>query len=53
VREALAGLPGVEGVEVDLAAGKAQVQGGGELSDESIIEALDEEGYDVTGIVRS
>ena len=53
VREALAGLPGVEGVEVDLAAGKARVQGGGEVSDEGIIEALDEEGYDVTGIVRS
>jgi copper chaperone CopZ len=52
VREALAGLPGVEGVEVDLAAGKAQVQGGGEVSDDGIIEALDEEGYDVTGIVR-
>ncbi len=52
VREALAGLQGVEEVEVDLAEGKAKVQGGEALRDESIVEVLDEEGYDVTGIVR-
>ena len=38
--------------EVDLAEGKAKVQGGEALRDESIVEVLDEEGYDVTGIVR-
>jgi len=52
VKEALEGLEGVTAVAVSLEKGEAEVEGG-ELSDELIEETLDEEGYDVTGIVRS
>jgi len=53
VKEALVGLEGVTQVEVSLEAGEATVQTAGDLSDELIREALDEEGYDVKAIVRS
>lgn len=52
VREALSRLPGVAAVTVDLAKGRAEVEGGAELSDEAIVQVLDEEGYPVTRIAR-
>lgn len=51
VKEALEGLAGVTGVEVSLEAGEAQVRG--EVSDEAIRQALEEEEYEVKAIVRS
>ena len=52
VREALAGLDGVTGVDVSLEKGEAEVQASADLSDALIKETLDEEGYDVTAIAR-
>ena len=51
VKEALEGLAGVAGVEVSLEAGEAEVRG--EVSDEIIRQALEEEEYGVKTIVRS
>ena len=53
VREALAGLDGVTGVDVSLEKGEAEVQASADLSDALIEETLDEEGYDVTAIARA
>lgn len=49
-REALAALPGVESVAVSLEPGEARVEG--EVDDQAIRLALDEEGYAATAIVR-
>lgn len=48
--EALAVLPGVEGVGVTLQPGEARIEG--EVGDEAIRQALAEEEYTVTAIVR-
>ena len=53
VREALAALDGVTGVQVSLEKGEAEVQTAADLSDALIEETLDEEGYDVTAIARA
>ena len=49
-REALAALVGVAEVEVILEPGEARIEG--EVDDAAICEALDEEGYEATAIVR-
>ena len=50
VREALAVLPGVEGVGVTLQPGEARIEG--EVGDEAIRQALAAEEYTATAIVR-
>lgn len=50
VKEALAELSGVTGVEVDLEGKFAVVTASNEISDEAIKAAIDEAGYDVVGI---
>ncbi|MEW6750370.1 MAG: heavy metal-associated domain-containing protein [Candidatus Latescibacterota bacterium] len=52
VREALSRLPGVTRVQVSLERGEAEVEASGEVSDEAIRKALDEEGYQATAIAR-
>ncbi len=47
VREAIAALPGVLSVDVDLAAGTARVEHT-ELDEAALIAALDDEGYGAT-----
>ncbi|MBW7926733.1 MAG: heavy-metal-associated domain-containing protein [Fimbriimonadaceae bacterium] len=47
VREAIAALPGVLSVEVDLASGSARVEHT-ELDDAALIAALEDEGYGAT-----
>ncbi len=49
-REALVALAGVAEVEVILEPGEARIEG--EIDDEAIREALDEEGYEATAIFR-
>lgn len=44
VTEALSGVSGVTGVAVDLAAGRAEVQGAPDT--QALVAALEEEGYD-------
>ncbi len=44
VENAIAALPGVEGVEVDLELGKATIQG--VVPEQSLIRTLQNEGYD-------
>jgi copper chaperone CopZ len=46
VTDEISKVPGVTGVEVDLATGRVQVTGGG-FSDEAIGAAVDEAGYQV------
>lgn len=53
VREALARLPGVTQVRVSLPRGEAELEAGGEVSDQAIRQALDEEGYPATAITRA
>ena len=48
--EALSALAGVEAVEVVLEPGEARIAG--EVDDEAIRAALDEEGYEATAIFR-
>lgn len=43
VEEALKGVPGVQGVQVDLAGGKATVEG--QADEQALIAAVTEEGY--------
>lgn len=45
VTEALAGLPGVQSVEVDLASGRAEVRAEQPLDESAVRAALDEAGY--------
>ncbi|MFF5103747.1 heavy-metal-associated domain-containing protein [Streptomyces sp. NPDC000134] len=49
--EAIGGLDGVTGVEVDLEAGRVTVTGAGEPDDALIAEVVDEAGYELTGRV--
>jgi len=49
-REALSALAGVTAVEVSLEPGEARIEG--EVGDEAIRQALDEEDYQATAIVR-
>jgi Cu+-exporting ATPase len=51
VREALAALEGVRRVQVSLERGEAEVEG--QAGDAAIREALEEEGYEATAIVRT
>ncbi|MFH1572219.1 MAG: heavy metal-associated domain-containing protein [Gemmatimonadota bacterium] len=53
VKEALAGLAGVDEVDVSLEKKLATVEGGAGLTDQQIREVLDEEGYEVTAIAWS
>jgi copper chaperone CopZ len=53
VYEALEGIDGVTAVEVNLRAGLALMDTTLKVSDEQIIAALDEDGYDVKSIIRS
>lgn len=53
VKEALAGLEGVSEVKVSLEQGEAEVEAVGEVGDELIRQALEEEGYGVKAILRS
>ena len=52
VREALSGLEDVTRVSVSLEEGEAEVEAATDPGDEPIRQVLDEEGYDVTAIVR-
>ena len=49
-REALEALAGVSAVEVDLESGEARIEG--QIQDQAIRAALDEEGYAAKAIVR-
>ncbi len=53
VRQALAALPGVTSVQVDLDQATAHISGNDELDDARIAAVLDEEGYTVTLITRN
>ena len=46
VTQALQGVPGVEKVQVDLATGKAQVEGAADEA--ALIAAVEEEGYEAS-----
>lgn len=50
VQEALSELTGVTGIEVDLAGKNAVVETSGEIGDEEIKFAIEDAGYEVTGI---
>lgn len=50
VQEALGELTGVTGIEVDLAGKNAVVETSGEIGDEEIKFAIEDAGYEVTGI---
>lgn len=52
VQQALAGLPGVTQVKVSLERGQAEVEAQGQVSDQAIRQALEEEGYQATAITR-
>ncbi len=52
VREALSALEGVTRVSVSLEEGEAEVEAATDPGDETIRQVLDEEGYDLTAIVR-
>ena len=52
VREALEPLNGVVAVTVDLTSGEADLEVEGNLADDLLVEAIEEEGYEVTGIRR-
>ena len=53
VREALEGLEGVVRVSVSLEKGEAELEASVELSADRVKVVLDEEGYDLKGIVRT
>lgn len=53
VTEALKELSGVENVEVNLSTGRAIIDTKGEVLDSSIRSAVEEVGYNVTGIVEA
>jgi copper ion binding protein len=50
VKEALAELKGVEGVDVSLADKSAVIEVSGDVKDEAIKYAVEDAGYDVVGI---
>jgi copper chaperone len=47
VTEEVTKIPGVAGVEVDVASGRVTVQSSGPVSDEAVSEAVEEAGYEV------
>jgi copper chaperone CopZ len=47
VTEELTGLPGVEGVQVDLASGGVTVTSAAPLTDDAVRAAVDEAGYEL------
>ena len=47
VQEEVGRLPGVQGVEVDLASGRVTVESDAPLADEVLAAAVDEAGYEV------
>ncbi|GAA2080718.1 hypothetical protein GCM10009801_39150 [Streptomyces albiaxialis] len=49
ISRVLGALPGVTGVQVDLAAGEVTVTAGAEPDEKAVAAALDEEGYELTG----
>jgi copper chaperone len=51
-RQALETLAGVDSVEVSLAANQATLQTSGDVNDQDIRAALDEEGYEATAVKR-
>lgn len=53
VREALEGLEGVVRVSVSLEKGEAELEATVELIADEIKEVLDEEGYDLKGLVQA
>jgi copper chaperone CopZ len=50
VTEEVQQVPGVQGIEVDLAAGRLTVRGE-DVSDAAVRAAVDEAGYEVVGVV--
>ncbi len=50
VEEALKGVPGVSGVEVNLAGKNATVEGSDSVTDLSLKAAIEEAGYEATAI---
>jgi copper chaperone CopZ len=50
VEKALAAVPGVKSVMVDLAAGRARIQLADTVTDEALTTAVTDAGYVVTGI---
>jgi len=50
VAEALKRVPGVDNVAVDLANGTAMVDGGGQLNDNALKDAVEKAGYKVVNI---
>ena len=52
VREALEAIAGVGGVVVDLEAGRAELDVEGDVEDRDMVQALDDEGFQVKSIER-
>jgi len=48
VTEEVSAVPGVTGVQVDLASGRVEVTADGALDDEAVVAAVEEAGYEVT-----
>lgn len=50
VEKALGGVPGVSNIKVDLAANSATVTAGAGVTDDALKAAVEDTGFDVTGI---
>jgi copper chaperone CopZ len=48
VTEEVSAVPGVTGVQVDLASGRVEVTADGALDDDAVVAAVEEAGYEVT-----